>query len=83
MSNLLSTQRIKAGIKRLHKDERGMQSIETVVILAIAAVVVVGIFWLWDKAELGGEEGGVKGAIATLLQATFDSATGWITEWFQ
>ena len=64
---------VRKSIKRFHSDERGMQSIETVVILAIAAVVVVGIFWLWDQADVGGNTG-IKGAVANLVGEVFDKA---------
>lgn len=82
MTSLEKTSKWQTAVNRFHKDERGMQSIETVVILAMAAVVVVGIFWLWNTADVGGSEGGIKGAVATLLEKTFTSATAQITTWF-
>lgn len=73
---------VSAAIGRFHKDERGTQSVETIILVAVAAVICVGIFWLWDKAGVGGGNGGMKGAIANLLTETFDFASGKIGSFF-
>jgi Flp pilus assembly pilin Flp len=63
-------------LRHFHNDEGGAEAIESVVVLALAAVVVVGIYFLWNSAEVGGESGGISGGIAKVIGALFENAIG-------
>ncbi len=77
MTSLIQAPRLQAALKRFHNDERGMQSIETIVILAVAAVVLAGIVWIWDDSGTGG----VKTTVATYLNALFNNSTTNVSSW--
>jgi len=36
-------------LKSLHRGEEGMESIQVVMILAAAAVIICGIAWVWSQ----------------------------------
>lgn len=61
-------------VRRFHEDEGGMQSLETVVLLAIAAALGIGLYWLWGQAEVGGEEGGIVAAAGRMVGDLFEAA---------
>lgn len=47
MSNL--TSRISALIERFHSDEEGVNTLEIVMLLAVAAIVIAAIFVFWNQ----------------------------------
>ena len=57
MKQLAKQPSFTRALRAFHEDEGGMQSIEAVVVLAIAACVLVGIYFLWQKATIGGTSG--------------------------
>jgi hypothetical protein len=40
---------MKTILKSLHRGEEGMESIQVVMILAAAAVIICGIAWVWSQ----------------------------------
>lgn len=38
-------------LKKFHSGEEGMESIQVIMILAAAAVIVVGLAWVWDQSR--------------------------------
>jgi hypothetical protein len=36
-------------LKSLHRGEEGMESIQVVMILAAAAIIICGIAWVWNQ----------------------------------
>ena len=40
---------MKKILKSLHRNEEGMESIQVVMILAAAAVIICGIAWVWSQ----------------------------------
>ena len=60
--------------KRLHLGERGNQTIETVLILALVAVLLTfGFKYMWGESN--------KGIIPTLITSVTDTFTQKITSW--
>ena len=42
-----------ASLKKFHNDEAGMEALQTVVILAVASLVLVGLYEMWGTKDTG------------------------------
>jgi hypothetical protein len=54
-------------LKSLHRGEEGMESIQVVMILAAAAVIICGIAWVWaqNKSKFSQNVGTFLSPVAT------------------
>ncbi|MFK7822059.1 MAG: hypothetical protein AB8G99_25400 [Planctomycetaceae bacterium] len=55
--------KLTASVKKFHNDESGMEALQTVVILAVASLVLVGIYEMW-----GTKDSGIRGTITDQLE---------------
>jgi Flp pilus assembly pilin Flp len=62
-------------VKRFHQDERGMESLESVMLFAVAALVMTGVYWIWDQAQINGGTG-LKGGVTKAVNSVFTLFTG-------
>jgi Flp pilus assembly pilin Flp len=75
MKQLVKQPSLTRALRAFHDDEGGMQSIEAVVLLAVSAVIVVGIYALWNQVEVNGGEG-ILGGVANLIGSAFTNLLG-------
>lgn len=52
-------------LRRIHEDERGLETLQVVMIIAIAAIVLALVKYFWDTAG----NGGVKQWVTNLINA--------------
>lgn len=52
-----------ASFEKFHNDESGMEALQTVVILAVAALVLAGLYEMW-----GTDSTGFRGSITTNIK---------------
>jgi len=82
MGSLKVKSQLGSALRKFHDDEGGMEAIEAVVTLAIAAVILCGIFYLWNKADVNGEDG-LLGATTNFLGELFKKGTKVVTNWLK
>jgi hypothetical protein len=62
---------MKTILKSLHRGEEGMESIQVVMILAAAAIIICGIAWVWKE-----NKDKLKSSIGTFLQPVGQAPQG-------
>jgi hypothetical protein len=76
MKTLLNRSSLLTTLRVFHKDEGGMEAVQAVITTAVGAMVMAGVYYLWQSAKVGGSTG-IKGALintlATLFQFNFNS----------
>jgi hypothetical protein len=60
-------EKFRNAVARFHHDEAGNETVQTVMILAFAAMIMMGLYWIWKEAQVGPGEGGLLGSIVHLL----------------
>ncbi len=56
---------------KFNRDEQGMEALQTVAILGIAAIILGGVYFIWNEATINNEAGGILTQITTKLGAIF------------
>jgi hypothetical protein len=54
-------------LRRIHEDERGLETLQVVFIIAIAAIVLALVKYFWDTAGQGGAKGWAQGLVTKVL----------------
>jgi Flp pilus assembly pilin Flp len=65
----------KASLRKFHNDEDGMEIIESVMILAIAAALGIALYYFFTKTT----EGGIFKAFSDMVTGVFDAVTKCVT----
>jgi hypothetical protein len=60
-------------IRRIHEDERGLETLQVVMIIAIAAIFLALIKYFWDDGNGGGIKGWAKGLVTAVTGANFNN----------
>jgi hypothetical protein len=68
---LKNTSSVGRALRAFHEDEGGMQVVEAVVILAVSAVLLIGVVWLWKSATINNQSEGIRGLIASVIGQVF------------
>jgi len=77
--NALKTENGFASVVRaFHEDEGGMEALQVIAILCLAAVALFAVNHLAQSADLGEGKGGIIGTVSSLLTKGF-SAIGSLT----
>ncbi|MBL8817749.1 MAG: hypothetical protein JNL58_17115 [Planctomyces sp.] len=63
----------QARIRHLIRDHHGMESLQSVLILAVAAMVLLGLKLLWNPGSSGGE--GMMAGVTELFETIFNGGT--------
>ncbi|MCA9108596.1 MAG: hypothetical protein KDA52_01510 [Planctomycetaceae bacterium] len=66
-------------LSKLHHNQRGMESLQTVALLAMGAIVTMGMRSIWDDGSGGGCQGEKVGLFEQLTGETSARTSGWET----
>lgn len=69
----------KGPLKKFHENEDGMQIIESVMVLAIASALAIGLYYLFQKASIGNEKG-IFGLLGALVSKIFGKVGTFVTD---
>jgi Flp pilus assembly pilin Flp len=56
LTKIKNTQ-LATALAGFHNEEDGVEAIQVVLILAIAAIALIGVKWAWNEADANGEKG--------------------------
>ena len=56
--------KIMKAIRSFHEDESGLEALQVVMIVAIAAIILLLVQWMWNTA---GPDNGVKGWVSKFI----------------
>lgn len=69
--------KVVGAIHRFDRDEAGMEALQSVTIFALAAMVLAGVYWIWNSADVGdgatGATAGLRGTIVANIKAVFET----------
>jgi hypothetical protein len=73
MKALCKKTKVLGALSRFHQDEQGAESIENICALLIAALVLYGVYEIWESKQLGdSNQGGLFATITSVLGKIVD-----------